>query len=119
MNLLRYNDHDDLVLQEIASAIKPYLPLTTSKSVDINDGYHFPCHIVPTDLRPDIVWWDPSSMSVCLNVCFEMNFDDAADRRQLSTQTWCSSQWGNGYRATLLTLQVGSRGVPHYHSFQH
>ena len=97
MNLLHYNDHHDLVLQEIASAIKPYLPLTTSMSVDINDGYQFPCHIVPTDLRPDIVWWDSSSRSVCLvelNVCFETNFDYASDRRLLSTQTWCSRQGG-------------------------
>jgi hypothetical protein len=39
---------------------------------------------VPTDLRPDIVWWDSSSRSVCLEeltVCFETNFDDAADRK--------------------------------------
>ena len=84
MNLRRYNDRHDLVLQEIASAIKPYLPPTTSMSVDISDGYKFPCHIVPTDLRPDIVWWDSSFRSVCLaelTVCFETNFDDAADRK--------------------------------------
>ena len=54
MNLRRYNDRHDLVLQEIASAIKPYLPPTTSMSVDIREGYNFPCHIVPTDLRPHI-----------------------------------------------------------------
>ena len=49
----------------------------------ISDGNQFPWHIVPTYLRPGIVWWDSSSRSVCLaelTVCFETNFDDAADR---------------------------------------
>ena len=120
MNLRRYNDRHDLVLQEIASAIKPYLPPTTSMSVDISDGYKCPCNIVPTDLRPDIVLWDSSFRSVCLaelTVCFETNFDDAADRKTAKYADLVQQARGNGYRATLLTLQVGSRGVPHYQSF--
>ena len=83
-DLRRYNHRHSLVLQEFASAIKLYLPSTITLSVDISDGYQFPYHIVPTDLRPDIVWWDSSSRSVCLaelTVCFETNFTDAAERK--------------------------------------
>ena len=121
MKLRRYNDRHDLVLQEIASAIKPYLPPSTSMSVDIGDGYQFPCHIVPTDMRPDIVWWDSISRSVYLaelTVCFVTNFQEAADRKTAKYSDLVQQARGNGYRATLLTLQVGSRGVPDYQSFE-
>ena len=90
-------------------------------SVDIGDGYQFPCHIVPTDMRPDIVWWDSISRSVYLaelTVCFVMNFQEAADRKTAKYSDLVQQARGNGYRATLLTLQVGSRGVPDYQSFE-
>jgi hypothetical protein len=90
------------------------------KSVDVSDVYQFLCHIVPTDLRPDIVWWDSSSRCVCLaelTVCFETNFDDAADRKTTKYADLLQQARGNGYRATLLPLKVGLKGVPHYQSF--
>ena len=75
---LRHNNaHHNSVLQEIASAVKPHLSPKTTLSVDIGDGYRFPCHIVPTDLRPDTVCWDTIKKSVCfaeLTLCFEKNF---------------------------------------------
>jgi hypothetical protein len=94
MNLCRYNDRHDLVLQEIASATKPYLPPTTSMSVDISEGYNFPCHIVPTDMRPDIVWWDSSSRSVCLAelTVLRRTLTMLQTERLSSTQTWSSRQ---------------------------
>ena len=57
-DLRRYNVHHDGVLKEITAAIKPYLSSTSFLSVDIQGAYQFPLHIVPTDLRHDIVWWD-------------------------------------------------------------
>ena len=119
-DLRRYNFRHDLVLREIASTIESYLSPTTSLLVDIGEGYQFPCHIVPTDMRPDIVWWDRCSKSVCLaelTVCFETNFDDAAARKAAKYADLVQQARDNGYRATLLPLQVGSRGVPHYESF--
>ena len=71
-------------------------------------------------MRPDIVWWDRCSKSVCLaelTVCFETNFDDAAARKAAKYADLVQQARDNGYRATLLPLQVGSRGVPHYESF--
>ena len=120
-DLRRYNTRHDLVLQEIASAIKPYLNKSTSLLVDIGEGYQFPCHIVPTDLRPDLVWWDPDSRSVCLaelTICFETNFVDAAARKSAKYADLVQQAKGNGYRATLLPIQVGARGVPDHDSFE-
>ena len=37
-DLRRYNSRHDLVLQDIASSIKPHLPATTTLSVDIGEG---------------------------------------------------------------------------------
>ena len=117
----RYNTRHDLVLQEIASAIRPFLRPSTILSVDLDDGYNFPTHIVPTDLRPDIVWWDPGVRSMCLaelTVCFESNFKDAALRKTAKYMDLLQQVRDKGYRAQLLTLEVGSRGVPHFESFE-
>ena len=70
----RYNIRHDAVLQEIAVAIRLYIPTTSVLTADIGEGYAFPLHIVPSDLRPDIVWWDENSRMLCLaelTVCFE------------------------------------------------
>ena len=57
-DLRRYNQQHDTVLQEIAQFIQPKLPPTSRLIADLSGGYEFPMRIVPTDLRPDIVWWD-------------------------------------------------------------
>ena len=119
-DLRRYNTQHDLVLQEIAAAIKQHLSPTTAFSVDIHEGYEFPVHIVPTDLRPDIVWWNSEEKSMCLaelTICFESNFNEASRRKTAKYTDLLQQARYNGYRSTLLTLQVGSRGVPHYESF--
>ena len=120
-DLSHYNIRHDLVLQEIASAIRPLLRPTTVLSVDLGESYDFPTHIVPTDLRPDIVWWDPGDRSMCLaelTVCFESNFEDAAQRKTAKYMDLLQQVRDRGYKAQLLTLEVGSRGVPHFVSFE-
>ena len=120
-DLRRYNIRHDLVLQEIASAIRPLLRPTTVLSVDLGESYDFPTHIVPTDLRPDIVWWDPGDRSMCLaelTVCFESNFMDAAQRKTAKYMDLFQQVRDKGYKAQLLTLEVGSRGVPHFVGFE-
>ena len=119
-DLRRYNIRHDAVLQEIALAIQPYIPPTATLTVDISDSYTFPLHIVPTDLRPDVVWWDDSSRSLFLaelTVCFESNFEEAALRKSAKYLDIVEQAKQNGYRTKLLTLQVGSRGVPDHGSF--
>ena len=119
-DLQRYNIRQDAVLQEIAVAIRSYIPTTSVLTADIGEGYAFPLHIVPSDLRPDIVWWDENSRSLRLaelTVCFESNFEDAALRKSAKYLDLADQADLNGYHTTLLTLQVGSRGVPDYASF--
>jgi hypothetical protein len=52
-----------------------------------------------------------------LTVCFESNFEDAALRKSAKYLDLADQAELNGYHTTLLTLQVGSRGVPDYASF--
>ena len=114
--LRRYNVRHDVVLKEIAAAIQSYLSPSSVLSIDIHDTYEFSLHIVSTDLRPDIVWWNTQNRSLCLvelTVCFENNFEDAARRKFTDLVDQACT---NGYNATLLTV-VGSRAVPHYESF--
>ena len=68
-DLRRYNHRHDAILQEV---VEPKLSSSTTLTVDIGDSYHFPLHIIPTDLRPDMVWWNE------VTVCFESNFDNAS-----------------------------------------
>ena len=117
--LRRYNARHDVVLKEIAAAIQPYLSPSSVLSIDIHDTDEFSLHIVSTDLRPDIVWWNTQNRSLSLvelTVCFENNFEDAARRKTAKYTDLVDQACTNGYNATLLTL-VGSRGVPHYESF--
>ena len=40
----------------------------------MGDQYRFPLHIIPTDLRPDLVWWNDEEKFLYLaklTVCFE------------------------------------------------
>ena len=53
-----------------------------------------------------------------LTVCFESNFTEAAQRKTAKYMDLLQQARSSGYKAELLTLQVGSRGVPHYDSFQ-
>ena len=75
----------DAVLQEIVKVIQPKLSPTARLTADLSDGYKFPTHNVPTDLRSDIVWWDDQQKSLMLaelTVSYEANFDIAAERKE-------------------------------------
>ena len=55
-----FNTRHDVIVREIATVPSlpcTYLPPTASATSDLG-SYNFPQHIVATDLRPDIVWWD-------------------------------------------------------------
>ena len=65
-DLRHYNQRHDAVLQENTNCIQPKLSPTTQLMADFNDEYEFPMHIVPTDLRPDIVGGMTSRNLSCL-----------------------------------------------------
>ena len=55
-DLWHYNQQYGLVLKRLSNlSDKTELSPTTQLTADLNDGYEFPMHIVPTDLHPDMV----------------------------------------------------------------
>ena len=118
----RYNECHDEVLQSIANAVKKKLPPTTNFTADLETTYCFPLHIAPTDLRPDMVWWDDSQKQLWLaelTVCFETSFEEARERKEAKYSELVSATERDGYNTTLITLEVGSRGVLHLPGFTH
>ena len=80
----RYNFRHDAILRVIAEVVQNNIPPTSTLTADIGESYDFPLHIVTTDLRPDLVWWDEAHKSLILaelTVCFETNFEEAAHRK--------------------------------------
>ena len=59
-------------------------------------------HIVLTDLRPDIAWWDDQQMSLVLvelTVSYETNFDEAAERKEVKYEELVIGLQATGYDA--------------------
>ena len=109
------------MLREIASVITEYLPPPTDITTDLG-SYSFPQHIVPTDLRPDVVWWDNASKKLCLvelTVCFETSFTEAAECKRIKYQDLVERARRSNYKTKLITLEVGSRGMVNMKGFMH
>ena len=78
-------------------------------------------HIVPTDLRPDIVWWDDQQKSLMLaelTISYVTNFEVAAERKEEKYEELVTVACNAGYETGLITLEVGSRGVINPAGFQ-
>ena len=120
LELRRYNKRHDAVLQVITEVVKEAIPTTASISVDLDNQYQFPSHITNTDLRPDIVWWDDDAKTVTLlelTVPYDTLMEEAVERKTIKYTDLLESAASTGYRAHLLTIEVGSRGLPHTTSF--
>ena len=117
----RYNLRHDSILSVITEAVRRNIPPTSTLTTDISDSYNFPLHIVSTDLRPDLVWWDEAHKSLILaelTVCFESNFEEAAQRKSAKYTDLVEQAQARGYKTEMITLQVGSRGVPDLPGFE-
>ena len=115
----RYNYRHNALLELIAATISSYLQPTERMSSDLTE-YCFPQHIAPTTLRPDIVVWDDKKkrlLLVELTVCFESIFDDAAQRKKAKYAELNQTTKDAGYLTSLITLEVGARGLIHYPGF--
>ena len=61
------------------------------------------------------MWWDDTKKEVyfCeLTVCFESSSDAATNRKEARYQDIVSAATDAGYSADLITIEVGSRGLP-------
>lgn len=119
LNARRFNYRHDAVLEIIAVTISSFLQPTDKMSSDLSE-YVFPHHIVPTTLRPDIVWWDDSKkrlLLIELTISFETSFDSAAERKRAKYEDLQQRAQRTGYHTTIITLEVGSRGIINYPGF--
>ena len=60
------------------------------------------------------MWWDDSKKKLCLielTVCFETSFNDARERKMVRYEELHQQAQKEGYRTTLITLEVGSMGI--------
>ena len=118
-NARRFNTCHDAVLEEIISLLSAYTEPPAKLSADL-DNYNFPHHIVPTDLCPDIVWWDDQLRRIViaeLTISFETSFKQAAERKALKYEDVITRARSVGYSGTVITLQLGSRGIIDQASF--
>ena len=109
----RYNLRHDSVLEKIVTTISTHLQPSERMCSDLSE-YNFPQHITPTTLRPDTVVWDDVKkklLLVELTVCFETTFSDAAQRKRAKYEELQESAQKMGYQTSLITLEVGSRGM--------
>ena len=116
----RYNRRHDAVLELITNIINSALQPSQKMCSDLTT-YHFPHHIVPTTLRPDIVWWDDRRKNIVmaeLTIPFETSFTEAAERKRAKYEDLLKEAKQAGYKTTLITLEVGSRGVINNPGFQ-
>ena len=121
LELRRYNHRHDGVLGVLVGIIKRKIPPSAHFSADLFSDYFFPQHISPTDLRPDIVWWDDQTKFLRileLTILFETTFADAAERKRTKYEELVQSAQQTGYATKLITIEVGARGVLHMMGFQ-
>ena len=111
LELRRYNQRHDSILQMIVNSLQVHCPAGFQIMADIpNSSYSFPSSIATTDLRPDLVVWSDTQRVVMLaelTICFETNFQ----RKSAKYHDLLESCTANNYNSTLVTLEVGSRGV--------
>ena len=112
----RYNDRHNKVLVYIHSFLSSHLLQDSSISVDLpNRPYTFPQNMAVTD---DIVVWNaPSVHKVEPTILFETGIEEAASQKQTKYAELVDHCRQNGFHATLITVEVASRGFIHVPSF--
>ena len=119
LNHRRYNDWHDSVLGSTYTFLKQAVPSTKSITADLPSlQYNFPQEMVCTNSRPDIVVWDQATITIIeLTVPFELCFNAAVQRKMDRYAELRSSCQEAGYKADILTIEVGSRGFINTPSF--
>ena len=115
LNLRRYNERHDKVLEGIANFITDNLPENYKILADLpgSQAYLFPPHIATTDVRPDIVVWNDNIREVWvfeLTVCFETGIDEAHNRKMVRYSDLMEMITAASWDGSLVTLEVGSPG---------
>ena len=121
LELRRYNQRHDAILQLIVNSLQNHCPPDFHIMADLpGSPYTFPPMIASTDLRPDIVVWSDKQCTVVLaelTICYETNFVNAQQRKSAKYHDLLESCSAN-YSTTLITLEVGSRGFINISGFK-
>ena len=122
LELRRYNQRHDNVLQTITDELQKHCPPEYQMMADLpNTNYDFPSAAASTDLRPDLVMWSDSQQVMVLTeltVCFETNFVEASQRKKSKYQDLLEACMASGYTTELVSLEVGSRGFVNLPGFK-
>ena len=118
----RYNERHDNVLSTIVSFLRAHIDDDYQMIADLGTSseYYFPPEIATTDLRPDLVLFSSQKREVViieLTVCYELSFQKAQERKESKYFDLVEEAESNHYKADLITLQVGSRGIIDSNSF--
>ena len=72
---------------------------------------HFPHHITPTDLQPDIVWWSDQKKFYLfkLTISFESSVAEARAHKQTKYADLAEVGECKGYSTDTITIEIGSR----------
>ena len=126
LNLRRYNERHDAVLEVISKFMVESLPDGYQLLADLpqSQPYIFPPHIATTDQRPDIVVWSNTAQEVWvieLTVCFETGYEEACIRKTDRYTDLMEQIAETSLDGTLVTFEVGSRGylsLPSFHEIK-
>ena len=115
LELRRYNERHDAVLEGIVNFVTKTLPENYQIIADLPcpQSYVFPPHIATTDSRPDIVVWSNTIKEVWvieLTVCYETGVDEAHNRKMARYSDLMERISASSWDGCLVTLEVGSRG---------
>ena len=111
LSLRHYNTRHDCILRHIFEFVCTHLQ-KYSICVDLpGQAYSFPKCIGNTDLRPDIICHKNISIIFLeLTIPFESCFEDAKMRKANKYSGLVRDWKQQGYEASLITIEVGSRG---------
>ena len=106
LQLRRYNKRHDAVLKSLSDFISSNLPPDFQQTADLpKSKFNPPPCIKLGDLRPDIVYWSESQKAVViieLTICYDTLYSSAHERKKV--------KYKEGYKANLVTIEIGSRG---------
>ena len=108
-----FNTRHDAILREIATIITLYLPPTTSATSDLG-SYNSPSILLSLTYAPTLYGGMKEHgklVLVELTIPFETSFEGARERKMIKYEGILQRARDGGYRASLITLEVGSRGV--------
>ena len=102
------------VYQSVPHQTPSWMPWFHHVHISPSKPYSFPHHITPTNLRPDIMWWNDKQRELWLfelTVSYETLVADARLRKRVKYHDLVELGRAAGYKTDLITFEVGSRGM--------